>query len=123
MSKEYFEVCNKLKDAYLAKGDLTTALIYSEDIVSLTEELLELRSALHSTHRQYQMEAATYRLDNLQKLNTLSKQESLILKAKLTAACLFVLVILSIIIIYKKNKKIKFAQDTARKIHRVIHSH
>ncbi|MBL6446198.1 tetratricopeptide repeat protein [Fulvivirga sp. 29W222] len=122
MSEEYFEVCRKLKEINRANGNLQEALKYSDNIDQLTTDLLELRINLNDMYNQYQVEAATYKFASEEKARALAKQLKIDQYIKWALAVLAVILITLLIILYRKNRKIQFAQDTARKIYKVIHS-
>lgn len=122
MSEEYFEVCRKLKEINRAKGNFQEALKYSDNIDQLTADLLELRVNLNDMYNQYQVEAATYKFASEEKARALARQLEIDQYIKWTLGVLAVILIALLIILYRKNRKIQFAQDTARKIYQVIHS-
>ncbi|UII33807.1 tetratricopeptide repeat protein [Fulvivirga ulvae] len=122
MREEYFEVCRKLKEINRNNGNLSEALKYSDNIDQLTADLLELRVNLNDMYNQYQVEAATYKFASQEKARALARQLKIDQYIKWALAVLALVLITLLIILYRKNRKIQFAQDTARKIYKVIHS-
>lgn len=122
MSEEYFEVCKKLKALNTQKGHYKKALSYSDDIDKLTEEVLDLRVHLNDMYNQYQVEAATYKYQSEEKARALAKQQQIDQYIKWALAVLAAILVTLSFTLYRKNRKIRFAQDTARKIYQVIHS-
>lgn len=122
MSEEYFEVCKKLKEINREKGNLNEALKYSDNIDHLTADLLELRINLNDMYNQYQVEAATYKFASEEKARALARQLEISQYIKWALAVLAATLVTLLVLLYRKNRKIQFAQDTARKIYKVIHS-
>ncbi|ELR73711.1 hypothetical protein C900_02115 [Fulvivirga imtechensis AK7] len=121
-STPYFNSVKALKDIAKTEGNLDEYVYYSDKIDQLTEQLLAVRSDLKNLYQQYQVEAATYKYDSHQKAQALERQ--LIIDRYITIALVVLVLVMAVmmVMLYRKNRKITFAQETARKIYQVINS-
>lgn len=122
LSSQYYDACKSLKDIAKAEGDMNQFVYYSDKIDDLAQRLLEVRTDLKNLYQQYQVEAATYKYDNQQKAQALERQ--LMIDRYITIALVVLVLVMAALLVtlYRKNRKITFAQETARKIYQVINS-
>lgn len=64
MSSKYYSTCKELEKLYRVTGEEQCALYYDHLQDIFTEELIELQDKLQSENLQYQVEAATWKLES-----------------------------------------------------------
>lgn len=105
MPSEYYGVCKELERQYRAQGNETKALHYDQLQDTFTEALIELQEKLQGLNMQYQVEAATWKLESEQKSQKLSAQN----KVLTIVIIILFLTLIGLIIFYRYSNKLRKA--------------
>ncbi|ELR69051.1 TPR-repeat-containing protein [Fulvivirga imtechensis AK7] len=108
MPAEYYGICKELESQYRAQGNETKALYYDQLQDTFTEDLIELQEKLQGLNMQYQVEAATWKIESDQKAEKLSAQNKILV---LIVVALFLTVIGLVAFYYYSNKLRKYKRN------------
>ena len=120
--EEYLDLCIQIKNAYWKKKNLERAKYFSAQVDQIASNVYSLKQNLNQLYVRYQVEAATYKMERELKTTRLEAQLRQDFIIKCVLAVFLLLLVTLIIIVYRKNRRLRFIHSEAVRVYQVLNS-